>query len=88
MQQTTYTNGLLFDDLVGNGEQLRWKGETERPRGLQIDDELEFIKPQYWQVSRLLAFENDEGAAPPHSDSASVDCITTMTYGFQVETSQ
>src|SRR5262249_55643199 len=46
------------DDLVGDGEQPRREGQAKRFRGLQIDDELEFGGPQYWQVRKLLAFEN------------------------------
>ena len=31
----------LFDHLVGASEQRRWHGEAERPRGLEIDRQLE-----------------------------------------------
>src|SRR6202140_987007 len=32
----------LFDDLVGDGEHIRWDGQTESSRGLQVDHQLEF----------------------------------------------
>jgi hypothetical protein len=37
MQQTTYTNGPLFDDLVGAGEQLWRHVKAERPWGVPLD---------------------------------------------------
>ena len=30
--------GNLLDDLVGDGEQLKWHGKAEHPGGLGIDD--------------------------------------------------
>src|SRR5690349_3929004 len=49
---------LLFDDLVGAGED-RWRhGEAKRLRGLEIDDQLELGRLLDWQIGRSGAFEN------------------------------
>jgi hypothetical protein len=56
----------LLDHLVGDCEQARRKGEVERPRRLQVDDELEFGRLLDRQA--LLALENatdiDADSAP------------------------
>ena len=33
--------GCSLNDLVGTGEKRRWHGEPKRPRGLQVDDQLD-----------------------------------------------
>jgi hypothetical protein len=43
----------LFDHLVGAGEQLRRHVEAERLSGGQIDDEIEFGRLLYRQISRF-----------------------------------
>jgi hypothetical protein len=48
----------LFDYLIGEREQRWWYGETEYPRGLLIDDQLEFrgpappASPQAWPLAQ------------------------------------
>jgi hypothetical protein len=34
---------VLFDHLVGGGEQRLWRGESERPGGLQVNHQLELV---------------------------------------------
>jgi hypothetical protein len=48
----------LFDHLVGAAKQGEGKGETERPGGLEIDDQLHFCGLLDWQVGRLSALED------------------------------
>jgi hypothetical protein len=47
-----------LDHLVGAGEQHWWHFEAKRPRGLEIDHQLELSWCLHRQVSRLLALEN------------------------------
>jgi hypothetical protein len=54
---------VLFDHLVGDGQQARWHVEAERLRGLQVDHELEFRLLQDWQVGGLCTFKNPGGSA-------------------------
>jgi hypothetical protein len=44
VQQCAHQAVRLLDQLVGGGEQLRMKFEAERLGGLQIDDELIFVR--------------------------------------------
>src|SRR5690349_11420654 len=52
------SNASLFDHLVGDGEYARRDSETERLSRREVDDELEFTRPQHRQIGRLLALEN------------------------------
>jgi hypothetical protein len=45
----------LFDHLVGVGEQAGPNGEAERPRGLELDEEIEFRRLHHREVEGLLA---------------------------------
>jgi hypothetical protein len=47
---------LLFNYLVGTGQQRRRNGETERLRGLEIDDEFKFDRLLNRQIGRFGAF--------------------------------
>src|SRR5690348_5931808 len=50
--------GGSFDDLVGAVED-RWRhGETERLRGLEVDDQLECCRLLHRQIRRFGAFED------------------------------
>src|SRR5262249_38599920 len=51
----------LFNHLVGSIEQAKWYGETKRPGGLQVDDEIEFSWLQNWKIGRLFTFEDSSG---------------------------
>ena len=49
---------LLFDDLVGEREQIVGDFDTERLRGLEVDNEFEFCGVLNRQIRWLGAFEN------------------------------
>ena len=51
----------LFDDLVSATEERDREGETQRPGGLEIDDQLDFGGLLDGQIGRFLAFENAPG---------------------------
>ena len=43
------SNGrALFDDLVCAAKQTDWKGDTKRPGGLQVDDQLDLGRLLDW----------------------------------------
>jgi hypothetical protein len=54
----------LFDHLVGDGEQGRRHLDAERPRRLQVDDELKFGRLYDRKAGRLGALENAAGVGP------------------------
>jgi hypothetical protein len=58
--ERTWRNRLL-DHLVGAGEGRRRNGEAERPRGPQIEDELDLVQPLHRQVCRRLTLEDLSG---------------------------
>src|SRR5438128_6483693 len=54
-------HGNSFDHLVGEGEQLVGNLETERPRGLQVDHQLEFSGLLHREFDWLRATQNSVG---------------------------
>src|SRR5947207_12670 len=53
-----YTRAVSFDHVIGGGKQGRRHSEAERPRGLQVYDEIELGRLHNREVGRFLAFEN------------------------------
>ena len=51
----------LLNDLVCAGEGCGRYGETQRFRGLEVNEEPVFVRFHYWQVARLFARENSGG---------------------------
>src|SRR6516164_7059651 len=51
----------LLDHFVGGGQQCFWDGEAEGVGGLEVDDQLNFCELLYWEVGRLVAFQNASG---------------------------
>src|SRR6516164_1937028 len=47
-----------FDHLVGAGKQRRWHHEAEHLRSLRIDDQLELVLFENWQLRRLGALKD------------------------------
>src|SRR5262245_53555272 len=58
------TSPALFDHLVGARYQRLWHSDTERLRGLLIDDQLDLGGLLNWKISRLLPLENPRGVYP------------------------
>src|SRR6516225_1441543 len=52
---------LLLNDLVCAREESGRYGETQRFRGLEVNDEPVFVRFHYRQIARLLAAENSGG---------------------------
>src|SRR5262249_37200130 len=52
------TFARLFDDLVRRGREIRRHLDAERLGGLEVDDQLKFVRLYHRQVSRLLPLEN------------------------------
>jgi len=51
----------LVDHLVGTGEQRGWDGEVERLRGLEVDNQLETVRPLDRQLVRFGTIEDFVG---------------------------
>jgi hypothetical protein len=45
----------LFNDSVGQRQNLRWQIEAERFRSLKIDHEFKLRYSHHWQIGRLFA---------------------------------
>src|SRR4051812_12070827 len=56
--QKTTSRRHSIDHLIGAREQARWHGETERLRGLEVDDELETRRLQDRELGRFYTTEN------------------------------
>ena len=52
---------MLFDHIVGAGEQQRWHGEIQRLGGLEVDHQLELDRGLDGKLARLRAFEDAIG---------------------------
>src|SRR4051794_23073350 len=50
--------GLLFDEPVGAGKQCWRHPETERPCGLEVDEEIEFRRLLDRQITRPRPLQN------------------------------
>jgi len=49
---------VLFDHLVSSHKQLVGHGEAERVGSLEVDHQLEFARPDHWEVGWLFTLEN------------------------------
>src|SRR5215472_10182079 len=47
-----------FDHLVSDGQQRRRDGETDRLRGIEVDDQLVFYRCLYRQIAGLFTLED------------------------------
>jgi len=58
----------LFDHLVGAGEQIEWKREAERIRGLEVEDQFEHVNSSFAPLNATLEikFQKTE-FYPPNS---------------------
>jgi hypothetical protein len=54
----TAAKSVLFDHVVGFGEQCRWHCQSERLRCLQINHEIEFARLHDRQVGGFSPFED------------------------------
>ena len=54
---------VLFDHLIGAGEQHKWNSETERLSGFWIESYLKSRNLLHRQIARLLAALNAVGVA-------------------------
>src|SRR5213083_788019 len=61
LDRTSLRLAHLFNHLVGNGEQPRREGETERLRSLKIDHKLKLGRLHYRQVSGFGALKDFSG---------------------------
>ena len=52
------TSADLFDHLVGQHEEVVWHFDPERPRGGEIDDEIEFGRLLDWEIAGLGPAQN------------------------------
>ena len=52
------TSADLFDYLVGQHEEVVWHFDPERPRGGEIDDEIEFSRLLDWEIAGLGPAQN------------------------------
>src|SRR5262245_38740281 len=58
VQQPSVQKALLFDHLVGAGEQRRRRLDAERLSGVEVDDQLDFRGLLDRQIAGLLAAQN------------------------------
>src|SRR5260370_41243308 len=52
---------VLFDHLVGAGEQSWWHNDAKRFGGLEVDDQFEFRNLLHRQISRLVTLQDAAG---------------------------
>ena len=53
----------LFDHLVGAGEHGRRNVDTQRLRGLEVDEDVEFRRQRHRQLGRLLTLDDTADVA-------------------------
>src|SRR6058998_1682849 len=60
LDRTSLRLAHSLDHLVGDGEQPSRKGQAERLRGLEVDDELELSRPQYLSFLKIKSARIDD----------------------------
>src|SRR5215468_8779647 len=75
---------VLFDHLIGESKKRKRNGQTQRLRGHEIDDQLEFYRRLYWQIGGLLPAQDAVDVASCASiQVANVRPIRHKTAGFR-----
>src|SRR5205807_342167 len=67
LDRTSFGLAHSLDHLIGGGEQRRRHGETQRPRGLEIDGEIEFgrlLDRELGHLGALQQLVHKIGCAP------------------------
>src|SRR5262245_33818892 len=81
----TAATRMLFDHLVGAGEQCRRHSEAQRPGGLEVNDQFERGRLLNWKIGRLGAFEDFVDVAGGAANQVGLICpIGNESAGFHL----
>src|SRR6266487_3154764 len=83
LDRTSLRLAHSLDYLIGAGEQRRWHPEAKRPRGVEVDQQLELGRLQDRKVGRLGTLEDTRGIEPDLAASISeVGSVAHQPAGF------